>query len=259
MENQENQKKKKSKLIYKIIILVLLIIIGVCIYKITSILSEYHEGTAAYEAMQELAGVDTEAFENIDFKALRKQNKDVKAWLYSEGTVINYPVVQGKDNSYYLYRMVNKEWNGKGSLFIDYRVEKPFKGFNTIIYGHRMKDGSMFHSLTEYESKRYYDKHPVMQLITPKHEYDVEIFGVIRIPADSTMYKYEFNSDEEKLNYLVQIKANSLIDIDNVEVGVDDKIVMLSTCTYEFEDARLVVYGKLVERDDDKDKEKSKS
>ena len=154
MRFMEKQEKKKGKIIYKIIILVLLIIIGVCIYKIVGILSEYHEGTKAYEQLQLLAGIeDMEDIENINFKALRKQNKDVKAWLYSEGTVINYPVVQGDDNSYYLYRMVNGEWNGKGSLFIDYRVEKPFRDFNTIIYGHRMKDGSMFHSLIEYEDK----------------------------------------------------------------------------------------------------------
>ena len=255
MRFMEKEEKKKGKFIYKIIILVLLIIIGVCIYKIVGILSEYHEGTKAYEQLQLLAGIeDMEDIENINFKALRKQNKDVKAWLYSEGTVINYPVVQGDDNSYYLYRMVNGEWNGKGSLFIDYRVEKPFRDFNTIIYGHRMKDGSMFHSLTEYESKRYYDKHPVMQLITPKHEYDVEIFGVIRIPADSPMYKCQFDSYEEKANYLAQIKKNSLINIDEVEVSAEDRIEMLSTCTYEFEDARMVVYGKLVEKEEDGDK-----
>ncbi len=246
----ETQKKKKSKWIYKIIIAVLLVIIGVCIYKIVGILSEYHEGTKTYEELQLLAGVDTETFEHINFKALREKNKDVKAWLYSKDTVINYPVVQGKDNSYYLYRMVNKEWNGKGSLFIDYRCEKPFRTFNTIIYGHRMKDGSMFHSLTEYESKAYYDKHPVMQLVTPKHEYDVEIFGVVRIPADSPLYKCTFDNDAEKADYLAQIQKNSLIDIDAVQVTAEDKIVMLSTCTYEFEDARLVVYGKLVEKDE---------
>ncbi len=251
----EKQEKKKGKIIYKIIILVLLIIIGVCIYKIVGILSEYHEGTKAYEQLQLLAGIeDMEDIENINFKALRKQNKDVKAWLYSEGTVINYPVVQGDDNSYYLYRMVNGEWNGKGSLFIDYRVEKPFRDFNTIIYGHRMKDGSMFHSLIEYEDKGYYEQHPVMNLITPNHKYDVEIFGVIRIPADSPMYKCQFDSYDEKANYLAQIKKNSLINIDEVEVSAEDRIVMLSTCTYEFEDARMVVYGKLVEKEEDGDK-----
>ncbi|MCI5687673.1 MAG: class B sortase [Emergencia sp.] len=248
----EKQEKKKSKIIYKIIIFVLLIIIGVCVYKIATILSEYHEGTKAYKELQLLAGIeDMEDLENINFKTLREQNKDVKAWLYSEGTVINYPVVQGDDNSYYLYRMVNGEWNGKGSLFIDYRVESPFRDFNTIIYGHRMKDGSMFRSLIEYENKRYYDKHPVMELITPKHKYDVEIFGVVRISADSPMYKCQFASYEEKAHYLTKIKENSLINIDEVEVSAEDRIVMLSTCTYEFEDARMVVYGKLVEKKDE--------
>lgn len=248
----KKEKKKGSGLFFKLIVLILIAVLVFSGYKIATILLEYRAGTSAYEEVQKVAKTDEkDSGSRIDFDALKKKNKDIRAWLYAKDTPLNYPVVQGEDNQYYLYRMFNGEWNGKGSLFIDFRCEKPFKDFNTIIYGHRMKDGSMFHFLTKYEKYSYYEKHPVLELTTPRHEYDVEIFGVIRIPADSAMYKYEFNSDEEKLNYLAQIKENSLIDIDTVKVGAKDKIVMLSTCTYEFEDARLVVYGKLVEKDDD--------
>lgn len=248
--------KKKSGVLYKVVIGVLIVIIAFSLYQIGSILHEYHQGTKEYNEIAELAEVkeiapkdknDDSVSIDVNFDALRKKNKDVKAWLYSKDTVINYPVVQGKDNQYYLYRMVNGEWNGKGSLFIDYRVDKPFKDFNTIIYGHRMKDGSMFHDLIKYRDKSYFKKHKTMSLMTPKHRYDVKIFGVVTIPADSDKYKTDFADKAEKKAYIDWIKENSEIDT-GVKASAKDKIVMLSTCTYEFDNARLVVYGKLMER-----------
>ncbi len=244
-------KKKKSSWLFKVIVTALLLIIAVSGYNIAKILWEYHEGTSAYKEIQQVANAGAEEKKGeIDFDALKKKNKDVKAWLYSEGTPINYPVVQGPDNQYYLYRMFNGEYNGKGSLFIDFRCEKPFRDFNTIIYGHRMKDGSMFHDLIEYRDKSYYEKHKIMQLTTPKKKYDVHVFAVVTIPADSDLYRSSFRSDVEKENYLQQILAKNETEM-GVSVSSEDHIVMLSTCTYEYDDARLVVYGKLVEREEE--------
>ncbi len=246
-EKNEN-KKKKTSLIYRLIIAVLLAVMVFSAWQIGKILWEYHQGTAAYEEIQQMAGGGPEEGEKqIDFDALKKKNKDVKAWLYSKGTPINYPVVQGEDNQYYLYRMFNGEYNGKGSLFIDYRCEKPFRDFNTIIYGHRMKDGSMFHELIEYRDKDYFEKHKTMDLVTPNREYDLHIFAVVTIPSDSSLYKYSFSSDAEKQAYLDEILSKSEVDM-GVSVSAEDRIVMLSTCTYEYENARLVVYGKLVKK-----------
>ena len=241
----KKKERKKTSFLYRVIIGVLLVIIGFSLYKIGGILLEYHQGTQAYEELQTLAGTE-EDLEHIDFKSLLAENEDVKAWIYSEGTVINYPVVQGDDNEYYLYHMVNGEWNGKGSIFIDYRCENPFEDFNTILYGHRMKDGTMFHSLIEYEDPAYYEEHKTMRLILPEESYDIEVFSVMRIPADSPLYQYNFLGKEEIEDYLHQITEKSLIDT-GVEVSTEDRIVMLSTCTYEFEQARFVVFGKLSE------------
>lgn len=246
-QGMTREKKKKNSWIYRIMMLILICIIGFSLYKIGTILYEYYIGTKEYNQTAQLAGADGEFDGNVDFAALLKKNKDVKAWIYSKDTPINYPILQSKDNDFYLYRMMNKEWNGKGSLFIDYRNEKPFEDFNTIIYGHRMKDGSMFHSLIEYRDKEYYNKHKKMMLITPKEKYDLIIFGVVTIPADSDMYKLDFYSDQEKQNYLDWIIKNNETDM-GVKASAKDKIVMMSTCTYEYDDARLVVYGKLVEK-----------
>lgn len=246
--------------IYRVVIIALCCVIGFCLYKIGGILYEYHVGTKTYNQVQNIAGLtgvtDRETNKknehklgNINFEALKKENGDIRGWIYSRNTVINYPIVQGRDNKFYLYRMFNKKWNGKGTLFIDYRCENPFGDFNTVIYGHRMKDGSMFHDLIKYRKADYYKQHRIMYLFTPEMNYKVRIFGVLTIPADSDFYRFSFNDAAEKEQYIKDIKDGSEIAMD-VEVTPDDRIIMMSTCTYEFDNARLVVYGKLEEMKD---------
>lgn len=244
---QRTEKKKKGTLVFDIIIVVLLCVIAFSLFKVITILDQYSQGTQVYNEIAENTDTTGDSLD-VDWDALRKKNQDVVAWLYSEGTVINYPVVQGEDNSYYLHRLLNGEYNFKGTLFVDYRVENPFEDFNTIIYGHRMKDGSMFHSLINYREQDYYEAHKVMELATPDHQYEIEVFAAVTIPADSDMYECVFNTEGEKEEYLTEIQKESVLNTD-VTVTSEDRIVMMSTCTYEFDNARVVVYGKLVEKD----------
>ncbi|MBR5315840.1 MAG: class B sortase [Firmicutes bacterium] len=245
---------KRNGLLYKLVMLLLILIIGFSLYKVGTILYGYYQGQTQYEEVQELAGATEEKKPEkkkespIDFKTLCKENEDVKAWIYSKDTVINYPVVQGPDNDYYLYRMFNGEYNGAGSIFIDYRNEEPFESFNTVMHGHRMKDGTMFKSLMEYRDPDYYKAHKKMKLYTPDAQYDLVIFAAITIPSDSDMYQFYFYSDDDKEYYLNRIYGKTELYTD-VEVTADDKIVMMSTCTFEFDDARFCVYGKLVEKE----------
>lgn len=242
----EGKKKRKSDVVFKIIIIILICIIGVSLYKVSTILWEYHQGSKQYDQVKEVANTENST-DNIEWKSLMTKYKNVKAWLYSKNTVINYPVVQGKDNSYYLHHMVNGKTNWKGTLFIDYRCKKPFQDHLTIIYGHHMNDGSMFRSLVNYRKHDYYVKHPKMLLITPDAKYDIEVFAVVTIPSDSDKYKFSFSGDADKQAYLNWIRKKSELNT-KVKVSSSDKLVMLSTCTYEFEQARLVVYGKLVKK-----------
>lgn len=242
----EGKKKRKSDVVFKIIIIILICIIGVSLYKVSTILWEYHQGSKQYDQVKEVANTE-KSTDNIEWKSLMNKYKNVKAWLYSKNTVINYPVVQGNDNSYYLHHMVNGKTNWKGTLFIDYRCKKPFQDHLTIIYGHHMNDGSMFRSLVNYRKHDYYVKHPKMLLITPDAKYDIEIFAVDTIPSDSDKYKFYFSGDADKQAYLNWIRKKSELNT-KVKVSSNDKLVMLSTCTYEFEQARLVVYGKLVKK-----------
>lgn len=241
--------KKKSGIVYKLVMFILIAIIVFCLYKVGSILLGYHEGNQQYTQVQQVAGTEeAEQFTgDVDFESLAKQNADVRAWIYSEGTTINYPVVQGPDNDYYLYRMFNGEYNGAGSIFIDYRNQHPFEDFNTIVYGHRMKDGSMFRSLVDYRDADFYRAHKTMLLTTPDAKYDIHVFSVVTVPADSDLYQLEFADDAEKQAYIDRVISESETKMD-VSVSASDRIVMMSTCTFEIDDGRLCVYGKLVER-----------
>lgn len=251
-----NKEKKTIKgKTYRIAMIILLLIAITSLFFIGKNLYKYYVGRNAYNQLEQFTddlgraeGVGDQMTLDVDFNALTKINPDIKAWLFSIGTPINYPVVQGADNDKYLNTMFNGEINQSGTLFIDYRTQDPFNCFNTIIYGHHMKDRSMFGSLPKYKDGGYIDIHHTMKVILPDCKYDLKIFGVVTIPGDSELYKRDFNSDSEKADYIAKIKELSVVSTD-VKVTPEDRIVMLSTCAYDYDNARLVVYGKLVKEE----------
>ncbi|MDL2234668.1 class B sortase [Christensenellaceae bacterium OttesenSCG-928-L17] len=184
----------------------------------------------------------------IDFGTLQRVNPDVKAWLVSEGTAINYPVVQGADNSHYLKRLYDGTRKKAGCLFIDYENE-PFKDKNTIIYGHNMLDGSMFAELAGYKEQTYYEAHPDLLLVTPNGGYIVEVFAAFSASpnetgGDTSPWKVEWEDATAYAAWLEATVGRSLIQAD-VDVATSDQIVTLSTCIRRGHD-RFLVMGRLV-------------
>lgn len=240
--------KKKGNFLYRLTIIILLGIIAFSGYKVGSILYDYYIGTHENNKVIEAAKVDLKKNKfRIDWKKLLSMNPDTVAWLKSEDTPINYPIVQGKDNDYYLHRLFNGEYNIKGTLFVDYQIKKPFRAFNTIVYGHLMKDGSMFKSLSKYDNMEYYNEHKSMLLSTPDKNYTLKIFAMAKIVAGSDLYKIDFIDDSEKQQYINKVMNVSKINT-GVKVTPKDRLVMMSTCTTDLNEDRFVVYGKLVER-----------
>ena len=233
----------------------LVLVIGISLYHIVPSLLEYHAGSRAYSETAEEAGMGgapEPAEVSIQWEALRRINPDIRAWLYLPDSVINYPVVRAEGNEHYLHYLFNGDWNPKGTLFVDCNIEKPFGDFLTIIYGHRMRDKSMFWCLGDYrDDPEYWAGHRFFYLFTPKKRYKLEIFAQETIPSDSPRYRCGPWAEEEKESYLEEVLAASELQTD-VEVSASDRIVMLSTCTYEFEEARLVVYGKLMPLEEEK-------
>ncbi len=183
---------------------------------------------------------------SVDFEALRGTSSDVIGWISLPHTAINYPVVQGRDNEYYLTRFIDGQNNMGGSLFADYACPSDFSGKNTIIYGHNMKDGSMFALIDDYSEQSFYEQHPVLYLNTPSGNYRVDFFSGFTSDPEGFVYTTSFASDEDFAAFLRNVYASSEIDCP-VAVGIDDRIVTLSTCTYTDADVRFVLCGKLTE------------
>ena len=181
----------------------------------------------------------------VDFTKLEKVNPDIMGWIFSPGTVINYPIVQGTDNDYYLNHLFNNKSSKTGSIFMDCINAVDFSDNNTVIYGHHMKNGSMFASIDKYKKQSYYNQHPYMYICTPEQDYRLELFSGYITEYDSDTYIIRFASKDEFQQYLDNVIAKSTFK-SSIEVTTEDTIVTLSTCAYDFDNARYVVHGKLV-------------
>lgn len=181
----------------------------------------------------------------VDFEALRAVNPDVIGWIYCEGTVINYPVVQGEDNSYYLHHAYTGAYSASASIFAECSNRRDFQDANTILYGHHMRDGSMFAGLEYFREQDYYEAHPVMWLLTPEGNYKIELFSGYTTAADSDAYRIYDVPGDALDEYIRERLALSDFRADGDFIGAD-KIVTLSTCAYVFNNARYVVHGVLI-------------
>ena len=184
----------------------------------------------------------------VDFDALRETGPDIIGWLTLPDTAINYPVTQTDDNEYYLHHLYDGTYNKTGCLFADYENQEDFSDRNTIIYGHNMRDGSMFATLNEYDEQSYYDGHPQMYLVTPDGGYVVEIFtAFVAKPSesgsDTSPWRLSFKDDGAYTTWLSEMAGRSVIETD-VTVTSSDKVLTLSTCTPGGA-SRFIVMGKL--------------
>lgn len=184
----------------------------------------------------------------VDFDALRETGPDIIGWLTLPDTAINYPVTQTDDNEYYLHHLYDGTYNKTGCLFADYENQEDFSDRNTIIYGHNMRDGSMFATLNEYDEQSYFDGHPQMYLVTPGGGYVVEIFtAFVAKPSesgsDTSPWRLNWKDDGAYTTWLSEMAGRSVIETD-VTVTSSDKVLTLSTCTPGGA-SRFIVMGKL--------------
>ncbi|MCX4324686.1 MAG: class B sortase, partial [Lachnospiraceae bacterium] len=184
----------------------------------------------------------------VDFEALRETGPDIIGWLTLPDTAINYPVTQTDDNEYYLHHLHDGTYNKTGCLFADYENQADFSDRNTIIYGHNMRDGSMFAALNEYDGQSYYDGHPQMFLVTPGGGYIVEIFTAFAAEpsesgGDTSPWRLSWKDDGAYTTWLAAMAERSVVET-NVTVTSSDKVLTLSTCTPGGR-SRFIVMGKM--------------
>ena len=185
-----------------------------------------------------------DALRNMDFSALREVNSDVLGWLLIPNTRLSYPLVQGEDNEYYLNHTWRKSRNSVGAIFLECRNSPDLSDFNTIIYGHRMNNRSMFGTLHAYQDQSYWVKHPYLYITDDSGSHKYEIFAAYEVSVTSDTYRLFFPRDQVKQSFLDFCLTQSVIDT-GVVPTVYDRIVTLSTCTGNGHDTRWVVQGVL--------------
>ena len=175
-----------------------------------------------------------------DYQTFKSQNSDVVGWISVPNTRIEYPVLRTTDNEYYLHYNALKEQSKSGAIFMDYRNTDFASAKHVIIYGHNMRNATMFHDLNSYKQKDFFENNPVITLWMDGEKYEYEIFAAHVVLADINFIRTKFKSEEEFVDYFKEFKSYSKFQ-NNVEVEAGDQVLTLSTCTYEYDDSRFVV------------------
>ena len=248
----KEKERKSHKLL--IIILIVLIIISMA-YIIRYFINQYETNkesdVLASVNIDESQITDDTTERMLQVRELQKENSDIVGWLEIEGTNINYPVLQGDDNSYYMTHNYKRETTSSGSLFLDKDYDWNIPSSNLLIYGHNNLDGLMFQELLKYEDESFYKEHPTFRFTTADEDAKYEIISAFRsrvyYKSEKNVFRYYYfinaEDEEEYDEFVDSAKDASLYDTGKTaEYG--DQLMTLSTCAYHTEDGRFAVVAR---------------
>lgn len=222
----------------------------------------YRKNIVGYEKARQIAGVcesmDTDVLGNsemesalpaefpiqmdVDLEALQSLNPDVLGWIIIPNTELSYPLLQGEDNQYYLKRDWIGEPDAGGSIFLEVTNHQDFTDFHTIIYGHRMRNGTMFGMLKYYNDFVFWWEHPSIYIVTNSHIRQYDIFAAYETSVKGIVFQLELTGKE---NELIQY----CVENSEIQTGIvpkkDDRLLTLSTCPKNGYSKRWVVQGYL--------------
>lgn len=185
-----------------------------------------------------------EEMAEINIAALREENEDVLGWIRIPDTRIDYPLLQGEDNDFYLKHTWQKQRNSVGSIFLEHLNRPDLTDFNTIVYGHNMRDKSMFGQLDNYSIEGFWETHPYVYIAIDSGVYRYEVFAFLQAPVDSVTYSIRPQRDDTKQEFIDYSMEHTWIDT-GVRPVITDRILTLSTCTGRDYSARNVVQARL--------------
>ena len=247
MGRKKNKKYEKTilNLILYIILLSILIYSGIKIFK------WYKDKTNNNKIAEQIRSTVIVEEENgdeytVDFNKLKEQNNETIAWLKVNNTNVEYPVVKGTNNSFYLNHSFDKSNNSAGWIFADYRNKFDNTDKNIVIYGHNMRDGSMFGSMLNILNAKWYEneENTNITLYTENEKCMYKVFSVYKIENEDYYIKTEFKNDNEFEDFIKNLQKRS-IKVFNVDVSKDDNILTLSTCANNNK-YRVVLHAKKV-------------
>jgi len=179
-----------------------------------------------------------------DMDALRAENPDIVGWITIAALGIDYPITQTTDNSYYLTHTAQRVPNKMGSLFLDFRSGSGFTDFNSVVFGHYLKSGRMFGNLHRMRERATFGKVTEGALFTPEGTFRLEIFASVLASSTSEFYQYIFPSRESRRAHLEAIRGQAAFYRD-IGIAPEDRLLTLSTCSYEYEGARTLVIARI--------------
>lgn len=244
------ENKKNKKVIFNLIIYIILFFI--LIYSGIKIFKWYKDKTNNNKIAEQIK--DTVILQNenedkkdykIDFSKLREQNNETIAWIKVDGTNIEYPIVKTTNNNFYLNHSFDKSKNSAGWIFADYRNKFDNTDKNIVIYGHNMKDGSMFGSLKNILKSDWYDNDENTNIIldTENEKSIYKVFSIYKIESEDYYIKTEFSDDNEFKQFIKNIKMRSIKEFD-IDTSQVDSIITLSTCANN--NYRIVLHAKKI-------------
>lgn len=269
---------RKSSPAVTVAIVICLAVMAFAAYQLFSIYLKYKAGTDEYDSLREYtsetsandteevssssgdSGADTEKTVysgsvgetdyhtsekppiDVDWDSLKAINEDIVGWLYVEGVDISYPIVHTTDDDYYLHRTFEKKDNFAGSIFVEYKNSGSFSDPNTIVYGHNMKNGSMFGSLSHVESEETYKEHPWFWILTPDGNYRYRMFSIRKAAVSDETYTLFMGTGQSFVDWCSDMYDSSDVSLQKPDFSLDSLVVTLSTCTGD-SDHRFVVQG----------------
>jgi sortase B len=210
----------------------------------------FRESAAVMDGDEDITAVNSYTRKRPDFETLSQWNPDIAGWIWLPESDIDYPVVQGIDNDYYLNHTADGERNIIGSIFMESHNQKEFQDDVTILYGHHIRGGRMFSSLSGYKTQSYYEEHPVMYLYTPDKAYRVDLFAGEILDGQIGSFPLMFESAETRERWLKKLLVSSTFK-SSVAIERNERILALCTCSYEYNNARYAVYGVLRDMEDE--------
>ncbi len=261
----KNRKKKNMDILWIILMSVCVIVMLVCVVILGDYYYKRYKAEREYEKLREAnkkteetkkpeePSVDSEepVVIPIDFETLWESNEDIYAWIEVPGTAINYPVLQHVvDDAYYLEHNLDHSEGRPGVIYSERSSAKDFSGFMNILYGHNMRNGTMFHDLHNYEEDGYLKEHDLIYIYTPEHIYTYQVFAAVVESDEHLLSRYDFTRVEDRQNYLDAIYGNS--DSRNQyregeRVTAEERMLVLSTCVSGERENRYLVNAVLID------------
>lgn len=243
---------KKQLIVYSSILCCALVFLGVAVFHVVRANKNYKEGQALYAVLQARA-IEPGETARLDYSGLRIDHAKMEAssdgyigWLNIPGTDISYPIVQGEDNAYYLHRAPDGSNLFAGSIFMDYRCAPDFSGTNTIIYGHHMKNDTMFGELDQFMDDDFRAEHTTVEVLMGTKVLKYRVFSVYQTDVRSDAFDTTLAQDDTWLAWIRRMQSRSLRDY-GVYTNANSSVLTLATCTTIRKSERYVVQAVLTD------------